>query len=471
MGALSKIALDPVKTPGILHVDNLTQESADMVNRILAANRSNHIFTSSEKEMGAYLHNHVVYHALSLFALGASPELILAQSKRNFTYQLPPPKLMEEKYVEEMMSGPTGVERYLGDEDHFLDFIEFFERKIDSDGPEKVLQDYLLGDSAIAKSIYPRLWHGYVHAIMHVGLGLEFKQNAILAEGLAEAAVHHDWWYTKYIDVTAELAQKELEPKMSVVEILDECLKDPIITNCIDWDYTKQYEEPSEAYPDGRWFVTREPYRDGVVGLALEPLSTLAARYRVSPDDDLEKATAEIINASIYIAASAQRAPHQPHYDFFLIHGSNACMWHSVFLQESSITRAQQARLIETTGRLLLFLWAGVGAPVPQLDYLINVYKPKVPNRGWDKLFEAACLHEDDGHMIKLIRALAHGEKACEPYDHLPEFRIKQHMFKHAANAAIDSASAQPMVYIRHFDLIRLVGLPEAWEHVPIMAQ
>lgn len=152
-----------------------------MVNRILAANRSNHIFTSSEKEMGvstacslelrsslrrlltcvqAYLHNHVVYHALSLFALGASPELILAQSKRNFTYQLPPPKLMEEKYVEEMMSGPAGVEKYLGDEDHFLDFIEFFERKIDSDGPEKVLQDYLLGDSAIAKSIYPRLWHG-----------------------------------------------------------------------------------------------------------------------------------------------------------------------------------------------------------------------------------------------------------------------------------------------------------------------
>ncbi|KAI0378282.1 hypothetical protein F5Y04DRAFT_291090 [Hypomontagnella monticulosa] len=471
MGALSKITLDAVSTPGIFHVDGLTQESAAMTSRILESNRSNHIFTSSEKEMGASLHNHVVYHALTLFALGASPELILSQCKRNFTYQLPPPKLVDEECIREMASGEEGFAKYLGKEEHFLDFVEFFERQLDRDGPEKVLQDYLLGDSDTAKSVFPRLWHGYVHSIMHVGLGLEFKQLPILAEGLAEASVHHDWWYTKFIDTAAEKAQKEPEPKMSIVDILDECLKDPVITGCIDWEYSKQYEAPSEEYPDGRWFVTREPYRDGVVGLALEPLSRLAARYRVSPDDDLERAVAEIINASIYIAASAQRAPHQPHYDFFLIHGANACMWHSVFLKESSITRAQQAHFIETTGRLLFFLWAGVGSPVPQLDYLLNVYKPKVPNRGWEQIFEAACLHEDDGHMIKLIRALAHGEKACKPYDHLPEFRIKQNMFLHCANAAMDSASAQPMVYIRHFDLIRLVGLPEAWDHIPIMAQ
>lgn len=53
---------------------------------------------------------------------------------------------------------------------------------------------------------------GYVHGIMHIGLGLEFKQTPILAEGLAEAAVHHDSYYTDYIAACASEAQKALEP-------------------------------------------------------------------------------------------------------------------------------------------------------------------------------------------------------------------------------------------------------------------
>jgi hypothetical protein len=311
---------------------------------------------------------------------------------------------------------------------------------------------------------------GYIHPIMHIGLGLEYKQLPILAEGLAEAAVHHDWWYTKFIDTANSEALKSCEPRQSIVEIFDQCMKDGIITSCVDWDYSNQYEAPSADYPEGRWFVSREPYRDGVVGLALEPLSRLVAKFRVHADDDLEKASAEIINASIYIAAAAQRPPYEPRYEFFLIHGSNACLWHSVYLNEPSISRAQKARMIETTGRMLLFLWAGVGAPVPQLEYLMS-YKPKVPECGWDEIFRRACLHEDDGHMIKLIRALAHGEKVCSPYDSLPEFRFKQHMFLHAAKAAMDSMSDRPMVYIKHLDLLRLVGFPEAWEGVPVIAQ
>lgn len=73
--------------------------------------------------------------------------------------------------------------------------------------------------------------------------------------------------------------------------------------------------------------------------------------------------------------------------------------------------------------------------------------------------------------MIKLIRALAHGEEVSKPYDDLPEFRMKQDMFLLAANAAIDSASEKPMIYVQHFDLIRFAGFPEAWERVPVRAQ
>ncbi|KAI4254109.1 MAG: hypothetical protein LQ352_003276, partial [Teloschistes flavicans] len=301
---------------------------------------------------------------------------------------------------------------------------------------------------------------------MHIGLGLEFKQLFVLAEGLAEAAVHHDQYYTDYIEACSAEASKRDGPKQSLISCFKDALLDDKITNCSSFDYCRQYEAPSEQFPEGRWFVKREPYRDGVVGLVKNELAHIAGKWGVTEHDDLERATAEIINISIYIAASAQRPPHEPRYDFFLIHGSNACLWHSVFLAEASITRAQKAHMIETTGHMLLFLWAGMGCPRPNIDWLLG-HAPKVADCGWDQIFERACLHEDDGHMIKLIRALKHGESVSSKYDGLPEFMMKQHMFLKAANAAMDSASATPMVSVQHFDIIRFAGFEEAWEKVP----
>ncbi|KAL6719031.1 hypothetical protein ACLMJK_003266 [Lecanora helva] len=470
-----RVLLDPVETPGICHAPNLTNESADMASRILQANRANHIFTTWEKEMGsnrlskASLHNHIVYHTLSLYALGASPEMILHQTKRNTTYQLVPPKFPDEATLR-AMTEPEKLKTFIGKEEHFLDFCEFFEQEIERYGYEDVLQKYLVGDNEIARDIFPRIYHGYVHGIMHIGLGLEFKQAPILAEGLAEAAVHHDWWYTAYIDACAAKAHDPNTKKTSLIECFEKALLDEKITTCSSYDYMKQYEAPSEEFPDGRWFVRREPYRDGVVGLVKDELSTCAAGWQVRPEDDLELATAELINISIYIAAAAQRPPHEPRYDFFLIHGSNACLWHSVYLAEASMSRSQKAKLIETTGHMLLFLWAGVGSPPPQIDWLLT-HPRKQPNCGWEGIYERANKHEDDGHMIKLIRALKNGEDVCKPYEGREEFKMKQDWFLQAAHAAMDSSSEQPMRYVQHFDIIRLVGFQEAWEKVPIDAR
>ena len=175
------------------------------------------------------------------------------------------------------------------------------------------------------------------------------------------------------------------------------------------------------------------------------------------------------LTIAVYIAAAAQRPPHEPRYDFFLIHGCNACLWHSVLLAEPSMSRSQKAHLIEITGHMLLFLWAGVGCPRGNIDWLLS-HPPKEPNCGWEGIFERACKHEDDGHMIKLIRALKNGEDVSRPYEGREEFRMKGEWFLEAAHAAMDSSSAQPMRYVQHFDIIRLAGFEEAWEKVPIEA-
>ena len=114
--------------------------------------------------------------------------------------------------------------------------------------------------------------------------------------------------------------------------------------------------------------------------------------------------------------------------------------------------------------------YAGMGAPEPNFDWLLS-HPSKLRNQTWATVFDRACYHEDDGHMCKMIRVMKHAEIVSKPYDHLPQFKVKQGMFLPAAIAAIDSGSKQPMEWTKHFDFLRGAGYPEAWGNVPLRSE
>ena len=58
----------------------------------------------------------------------------------------------------------------------------------------------------------------------------------------------------------------------------------------------------------------------------------------------------------------------------------------------------------------------------------ITYYKPKSAGP-WGGVFKRVINHEDDGHAAKLIRALAHGEQICKPYENDQKFKIKGKMW------------------------------------------
>lgn len=166
--------------------------------------------------------------------------------------------------------------------------------------------------------------------------------------------------------------------------------------------------------------------------------------------------------------ATAQRPPKECRFDFYLLHSVTASIGHSAFLQEKSISPAQKARFLEHTGRVFMLTYAGMGCPEIRLDWIVS-HPPKLPNQGWAEIFERACLHEDDGHFAKLIRCTAHAQRVSEPYDHLPEFRVKQHMFLPAGNAMIDSGLEPAKMGTKQFNWsVRGAGFPEAWTSVPL---
>lgn len=94
-----------------------------------------------------------------MWALGADPEMMIFHKKNNENYQLLPRKFPDESVIEEMKT-EKGFRKYRGSQDHFLDFVTFFEREIDQLGYQEVLQCYMVGGGEIADDLLGRMYHG-----------------------------------------------------------------------------------------------------------------------------------------------------------------------------------------------------------------------------------------------------------------------------------------------------------------------
>ncbi|ROV93897.1 hypothetical protein VPNG_09526 [Cytospora leucostoma] len=454
-------AFDPVLTPGFAHADNLTEEGARATEECLKENNEKyHIFFTTEAHMGVqvYLHNHIAHHDITLWALGATPDVLKAQHRRNALYMRDAMKIFPTVVAD--LEDDLVFMKCLGREEHFRNFEVFFMKKIKEVGYEAVLQTYLLGGSEIAEKMMCHQYMGYVHGLIHMGLALEFKQPLLLAEGLAQSAVHHDWWYIEFLTNAENLARKAEEPALPLATLIDMMREDPKLSTASSLEYHTQTRKHS-----GIWAMDKEMARDGVLGNAREEYLRLAARWRVDPND-VERATAELINTAVYTTAGAQRAPYQCTFDFWLLHSLTSCVGNVAFLKENSITKEQKARVLEYSGRVHMMTYAGLGTPQLCLDYLCS-HRSKLPGQTWETVFERATRHADDGHMAKMIRTTKLAEQLSKPYDHLPEFRVKQDMFLIAGVAMIDSASAQPMTGTKHHDFIRGAAWEEAWEKYP----
>ena len=151
--------IDPVETPGLVHTGNLTMSSAKETAKLLEENNSRyHIFTTTEDDKGVYLHNHIVHHTLTLWALGAKPNIIRLHQERNAQYQRQ--SMVIQSWLIEDMAAPEVFQRCLGREENYRNFERFFLKQIDEHGYQYVLQKYLLDKSEIADDMLCRIYMG-----------------------------------------------------------------------------------------------------------------------------------------------------------------------------------------------------------------------------------------------------------------------------------------------------------------------
>ncbi|KAJ6478975.1 hypothetical protein C8R45DRAFT_1156409 [Mycena sanguinolenta] len=180
----------PVKT-GLVNLPGTTSESTALVKKLLFKDvTEHHCFLNDQ-----YFHNHLSHHILSLHDLGASIECIQKMYDLQAANQRPlyhpssaPPAPAE---VHRINAG--NWTNYLGEANAhmYADYLAFFSAEIATHGVPGALERYVFSPEANSNGtmMLARFFGGILHPMIQAGFGIEFGQDAFVADGLAQATL------------------------------------------------------------------------------------------------------------------------------------------------------------------------------------------------------------------------------------------------------------------------------------------
>lgn len=116
----------------------------------------------------------------------------------------------------------------------------------------------------------------------------------------------------------------------------------------------------------------------------------------------------------MYYTSTAQRRDKKIKIDFFLIHCLNSSIFFSTLMNLPFLDQKSKCRLLEWKGRLDLLTYVSRNSP----DLLIDEVVQYPAQKDWQTVISHSVAHpSDDGHLSKLVRAVAHGQNVCKPFE------------------------------------------------------
>lgn len=133
----------------------------------------------------------------------------------------------------------------------------------------------------------------------------------------------------------------------------------------------------------------------------------------------------------VYYTSAAQRPTKEIRFDFFYIHCVNSSIFFSKIIDLPFLDQAAKVRLLEWKGRLDLLVQVSRGSP----DLLRDEITKYPAKNDWGSIFSRSIADpNDDGHLSKLVRAVAHGQKVCQPFESQQKMPISGDMWLKIGN-------------------------------------
>ncbi|KAF7559043.1 hypothetical protein G7046_g5112 [Stylonectria norvegica] len=403
--------------------------------------QNHHVFFNSSG-----YHNHLVHHLLTVYGTGGGSDALQKAYNDNASYQMKARKPRDD-VVGELEQDWAAASKFLGKGAHYANFLRYFQDEIDKMGWREVVKEYLFKDDARSRDLFGRLFAGFLHPLIQLMYGLEWEQPALIASGLAQAAVHENR-LGAFLTQTDEAAQKRGSQMGSIVDLFDAARPDQKLAGSAHW------EDGNKIY-------------DGVMVRAPEEAVEFLGQVRVRAEE-LEERTAEMVHTAAYVAAAATfHPPHIPKFDFFLMHHINSVPFFLTVNKQAWIPTEMKVRLLEWKIRMDITQYIARGCPPLQPDE-IRKYVPKnnyIPEGKREistpeELFPRYHrIPGDDGHIVKLARALVLAQHVSRKYADRPWIRIvDEDMWLRIHFILLDGTE--------HLDpkWVRSAGFEEAWD-------
>ncbi|KAJ7254214.1 hypothetical protein C8J57DRAFT_1137049 [Mycena rebaudengoi] len=384
--------------PGLVNLPGATPASAALVAELLHRDFVGHHCFYNDR----HFTNHLSHHVLSLHDLGASPECIQAMFDQEAATQRP----LHHGKVEAKEDGITEANwvSHLGDANAHMypDYLEFFSSAIAKHGVPHVLEHYVFSPEANGNGtlMLARFVGGLVHPYIQAGFGIEFGQDFMVAQGLAQAAVTEPEG-ASVMDASG-VPEIISGPQVPLLALLREIYDAPSL-------------EPG-PYP-----------ANGIPPRRLDPARSAAIRaiyaewtFDLSDAADFSTKIEQCMWQAALLLGATSKAGRKPRMDFFLMHFLTSALFLRVVVDVLA-QPLHKAQLLQAYVRLMGFFVILRGRP--HIDCALAMAYPAHPapptgidaagaalgtlggSSAWLPVLNNAGLHPE-AHVVKAIRAL-----------------------------------------------------------------
>ncbi|KAF8217460.1 hypothetical protein K438DRAFT_1557680 [Mycena galopus ATCC 62051] len=399
---MDSLQTKPLKA-GLVNLPGATPASTALVAKLLHKDVTEHHCFFNDQ----FFHNHLSHHILSLHDLGAPAECIQKMYDIDAAMQRPL----------HHHGGPAEANRitkenwtsHLGEKHAHMypDYLAFFASEISKNGVPDVLERYIFSPEANGNGtlMLGRFVGGLLHPMIEAGFGIEFDQDALVAEGLAQAALTTPE-SAVVLDMPAGVPEIKSGPSTSLLSLLREVYDSPKIAPL---PYDKERITPEKL---NTWIASNPD-----LGPTIRDIYSKWT-FNLTDEKDIEKKVEECMWQAALLLGATSKPGRKPRMDFFLMHLLTGTLLLRVVLDavKQPLHKAQLLQVYVRVAALFVVLRGR-----PQIDPSLVMSYPACPvppknattaasgtlsyGSPWLALLNNAAVHTEP-HVVKSIRML-----------------------------------------------------------------
>ncbi|KAJ6610728.1 hypothetical protein B0H10DRAFT_1811114 [Mycena sp. CBHHK59/15] len=435
---------------GLLNIPGASPSSIALLQDLLRKDyEEHHCFWSDSG-----LHNHLSHHLLAAHDLGAPASLLQAIFDNEVGMQQPLRKVDFSDESAEHLTATNWTTR-IGKPEAYLEYLDFFALQISTVGVSEVMQRYVFAPSANGNgtTMLIRLVSGLMHPFIQLGYGLEFGQDTMVAQGLAQAAVTMPGGVSVF-EMPAALPSLEHKdmPSPSLLSLLREAYNSPLLVPVLPY-------EPGALMAKRLRDWMSDPKRGAEI-------RRIYAKWTINLDggeQEINRKVQECILQATLLLASTGKPGREPRVDFFLMHYLTGALFLPTVLKvvDSMTAKAQLLQSYVRVAALILMLR---GRPRINIPLVMSYKFPQPTNipvtadstafgqpdsadgtNAWLAIIKNA-IHHPEPHVSKAIRTLYY---AAQLYGHTVAGSFPGTFDASGAETHLGSAELDGTVFIR----------------------